>query len=42
LLKFDSLKEFDLSKAWDSISSRPEIDRQALAMLLEKTAVTGY
>ena len=43
MIKFESLKEFDLGKAWESISSaRPEMDRQILAKLLEKAAVTGY
>jgi len=43
LIKFESVKEFDLDKAWESISSsRPKIDRQILAKLLETAAVTGY
>jgi len=42
LLKFESLKDFDLGKAWESISVRPEMDRQILAKILETTAVRGY
>jgi hypothetical protein len=44
LLKFESFKDFDISRVWHSISTstKSDFDRQALAFLLEKTVVTGY